>query len=1044
MKGPSTILFLFVFFFVQHFSSSHQQVTPSNLNSNNLNIPQRTFKNINTDNLFFKTVHLLPHSHWDVGWLKTKQDYYQEDVKPIIRAVLKALSQDSNRKFTFVEMSFIEYFFLHDASKKERQQFIKLLKNSQIELSLAGMTMSDEASNTYSSIIHTLTRGHQFVNEYLNEREFNFLPTNAFRIDPFGSTSTMTRLYKESGLIDQIVMRTPHSLQQKLRYEKKLAFFWKQTDGTVSYSQILDYQYCISLFFDDSSQFSIAPPEISAQMLHEQIVKYSLGFRNVSESRKWKENGEFVEEIRMGSQDILIPAGCDFTFMDASIRFRRIENAMQYINENPQIYPYKVKFSTLGEFFKESKPKEWKDHYAQLKNPKNLKFSPIFDREFMPYSDNDESFWTGFFTSYPILKQSIRKGEAQYRNVKTLLALSAPLRNYSIGEDLKILDELSVTIADLTHHDAITGTSRSFVNVEYLRLLENAVNKSMIVASHSLSYLMKTNDLSNVKCSVEEVIGNMKGSLVVFNSLAWKLTNYVIEISGVVTSQVERLCFFDKNRNRLSTQYVPSLNKKEAYDIHVLIPIIPPLGYTTISVESCTVSLNSISAFDNFTSNNSKTSVSFCETGKGTTLCSYTKNSQNYEFSHHLMRYFGFKTTSFEEQNSGAYIFRPQSPTPELLEQEESSRKLRVHSMQDSNMQIFTQVEQRINNYATTFVRLYNPEIASSQGFDLEYLFKVGELPENEEIIVRFNASSFITSNGEFYCDKNGLETSKFRSRKSPQSSYLPIVYNCFIRDRHRQTRVTFFVSETHGAASLHNGEFEIMLHRRTNHDDNRGVAENLRDASTVVVNVKVRIDQDRSWDEENVRRGILHARESLTNHFKPLIVPIVADKLGEGNLEFSGIAQESKCIHLSNFEMRKYKSSKPHLLLQLQHLGLTNCEIKNEEYPVNLEKMFSNGLLRGSSLNETNLSGSRQLSNIISDSSSVYLAPYSFRTFIVEPTKQYGSLLPDKEYDGRVEQKEDSFWDKLYLTLKILFSIILLSFLPIIWVVFHITNQQP
>ena len=192
------------------------------------------------------------------------------------------------------------------------------------------------------------------------------------------------------------------------------------------------------------------------------------------------------------------------------------------------------------------------------------------------------------------------------------------------------------------------------------------------------------------------------------------------------------------------------------------------------------------------------------------------------------------------------------------------------------------------------------------------------------------------------------------------------------------------------------------------------------------------------------MRRGILHARESLTNHFKPLIVPIVADNLGEGNLEFSGIAQESKCIHLSNFEMRKYKSSKPHLLLQLQHLGLTNCEIKNEEYPVNLEKMFSNGLLRGSSLNETNLSGSRQLSNIISDSSSVYLAPYSFRTFIVEPTKQYGSLLPDKEYDGRVEQKEDSFWDKLYLTLKILFSIILLSFLPIIWVVFYITNQQP
>ena len=63
----------------------------------------------------FVNVHIVPHTHDDVGWLKTVDQYYygsynhsrqQAGVQYILDTVVDELLKDSNRRFVYVEIAF--------------------------------------------------------------------------------------------------------------------------------------------------------------------------------------------------------------------------------------------------------------------------------------------------------------------------------------------------------------------------------------------------------------------------------------------------------------------------------------------------------------------------------------------------------------------------------------------------------------------------------------------------------------------------------------------------------------------------------------------------------------------------------------------------------------------------------------------------------------------------------------------------------------------------------------------------------------------------
>ena len=60
-------------------------------------------------------VHLVPHSHDDVGWKETLDEYYNQgfiQVKNIYDTVFEALKKDSKRRFAFLWVTFGQEFII--------------------------------------------------------------------------------------------------------------------------------------------------------------------------------------------------------------------------------------------------------------------------------------------------------------------------------------------------------------------------------------------------------------------------------------------------------------------------------------------------------------------------------------------------------------------------------------------------------------------------------------------------------------------------------------------------------------------------------------------------------------------------------------------------------------------------------------------------------------------------------------------------------------------------------------------------------------------
>ena len=102
-------------------------------------------------------IHLIPHSHDDVGWMVTP-DYYYDSVREIITAVTKSLHKESARKFTQVEIYFFHRWWKEQ--NKQTQDMVKELVNKgQLVFTNGGWTVNDEGAAHYNNIIDQMTLG---------------------------------------------------------------------------------------------------------------------------------------------------------------------------------------------------------------------------------------------------------------------------------------------------------------------------------------------------------------------------------------------------------------------------------------------------------------------------------------------------------------------------------------------------------------------------------------------------------------------------------------------------------------------------------------------------------------------------------------------------------------------------------------------------------------------------------------------------------------------------------------------------------------------
>ena len=180
----------------------------------------------NTDNKIEQSevinVHFVAHSHMDAGWLKTYDDYFEQEVQHILRSVFQKLSTDKKYKYTLGDIAFFRRYYYEKATQEEKQNIKNLIGNGQLEIVHGGLVSHDEATTNYADILRNFEVGLEFL-----WQEFGIRPKIGWQLDPFGHSSVSARMMAEMGMESIFMGRINEQDFELRKYAKNLEFSWK-------------------------------------------------------------------------------------------------------------------------------------------------------------------------------------------------------------------------------------------------------------------------------------------------------------------------------------------------------------------------------------------------------------------------------------------------------------------------------------------------------------------------------------------------------------------------------------------------------------------------------------------------------------------------------------------------------------------------------------------------------------------------------------------------------------------------------------------------
>ena len=141
-------------------------------------------------------IHIVPHTHDDVGWLKTVEQCFfgynqslgKSSVQSILDSVVAALLENPTRTFTYVEQKFFTMWWQRQANAT-KESVRSLVANNQLTFVNGGWCMHDEATTHYIGMIDQTTLGHTFL-----KKELGVIPRVGWQLDPFGHSATQASM----------------------------------------------------------------------------------------------------------------------------------------------------------------------------------------------------------------------------------------------------------------------------------------------------------------------------------------------------------------------------------------------------------------------------------------------------------------------------------------------------------------------------------------------------------------------------------------------------------------------------------------------------------------------------------------------------------------------------------------------------------------------------------------------------------------------------------------------------------------------------------
>ncbi|CAK9186898.1 unnamed protein product [Ilex paraguariensis] len=769
-------------------------------------------------------VHLVAHTHDDVGWLKTVDQYYVGSnnsiqgacVQNVLDSLIPALLADKNRKFIYVEQAFFQRWW-RDQSEAVQSKVKQLVSSGQLEFINGGMCMHDEAAPHYIDMIDQTTLGHRFIKD-----EFNLTPRIGWQIDPFGHSAVQAYLLgAEVGFDSFFFGRIDYQDRAKRKEEKSLEVVWRGSKSLGSSAQIFagafpeNYEPPSGFYFEVNDDSPIVQDDFNlfdynVQERVNDFVAAALSQANITRTNH-----------------IMWTMGTDFKYQYAHTWFRNLDKLIHYVNQDGRV---NALYSTPS-------------FYTDAKYATNDSW-PLKTEDFFPYADNVDAYWTGYFTSRPALKGYVRMISGYY--------LAARQLEFFMGRRKSgpTTDSLADALAVAQHHDAVSGTEQQHVAYDYAKRLsigykeaEDLVGVTLACMVESTSKSRCVNPVTKFQqcpllnityCPPTEVDLSLGKRLVVvvYNSLGWKRED-IIRIPVIS----ENVTVQDSSGKEIEAQVLPVANASvalrnlyaPAYEGQspsatllywlAFTASVPPLGFSTYIVSSAKRAAATLVSQTVYSSSGSQNDT--IEVGPGNLKLIYSRNEgklAQYNNRRNKVKasveqsytYYSGYDGAGEVQSSGAYIFRPNGTFPIP-----SPGQIPFTVMQGP---LYDEVHQKINSWISQVTRVYKEKEHA------EVEFTVGPIPIDDgigkEVVTQITTT--MKSNKTFFTDSNGRDfLERIRDYRADwdllvnqpiAGNYYPINLGIYMKDD--STELSILVDRSVGGSSISDGQLELMLHR--------------------------------------------------------------------------------------------------------------------------------------------------------------------------------------------------------------------------------------
>ncbi len=321
---------------------------------------------------------------------------------------------------------------------------------------------------------------------------------------------------------------------------------------------------------------------------------------------------EFVDRIMQQANstrgsNIMLTMGSDFQYENAFENFKRLDDLIHFVNQYQKqgfISQEKLgRFSGLRVFY--STP----EIYTEAKYSEGIVWH-VKEDDFFPYSDCDDCFWTGYFTSRPNLKRLERVASSFLHAARQVeaygsITLSGEVNNRKESP----LESLENAISILQHHDGVSGTSKQHVAYDYALRVDRGLKTASHHVGYILNQLLRNNssvellycqDLNVSKCEISQNGTLELGTdiyVVAYNALTTLNREEVVAIPVSLDATYEVYSIhYDKTMQSVLLPSPNYTNTKNAapYMLHFDTGALPPLGAAVFRIRMTSLSRSAV------------------------------------------------------------------------------------------------------------------------------------------------------------------------------------------------------------------------------------------------------------------------------------------------------------------------------------------------------------------------------------------------------------------------------------------------------------------